>query len=142
MVKSLSAKENELKSRGKRAREDEPLVQKEQQTILTEPVSSVSTVVVDSSSSSAKTAVRPKTATLEPLALSEESVRGYFESMGGRMTILALKETFMATIKARNQAHGDKLGSALLLDIVKRLTKTVPDPVLGDMLVLKSMNNT
>lgn len=121
MVKKDTAKENESKARNKRVREDES-----QPT----PVQKTETSLTESSSSTAKT--------LEPLSLSEESVRAYFESLGGRVTIRAMKEAFKTTIFEHKKIHGDNSGRDMLLDIVKRLTKTVSDPVLGDVLVLKS----
>ena len=88
------------------------------------------------------TATASSIATGTSLSLTEESVRAYFMSLGGRITIGSLKEAFKSCVSAYNKAYkkndpNGKAGAALLIEIVKKITVTVQDPVQGHVLALK-----
>ncbi len=82
----------------------------------------------------------PEPRTREEAELSEESVRAFIASLGGRVTVAVLKESFKAAVAQYNKTHrapgDDKPGGRLLLEVVKRLTVTEEDPVMGKVLRL------
>jgi hypothetical protein len=79
------------------------------------------------------------------IELTDESVRAYILTCGGRVTVSALKESFNKKVKEYNKLHkettaagGGGAGSKKLVEILLRLTTTEDDPLLGKVLRLKS----
>jgi len=78
--------------------------------------------------------VRPRTT----YDLNEESIRRFIKNKGGRVSIESIKEEFKQQIKAYNDIHGKGTGSKKFIDLVLPITITIEDPLLGNVLALKS----